>query len=85
MTKANIENLTPELKIAVLSIAETIKPLIEDIHNNKPTGQYYYNDYMRILAYGTKKGNSFVKLMAIAMLHLGCNPNGIETAVKNVI
>jgi hypothetical protein len=83
--KANFENLTPELKNAVISIAETIKPLIEDIHNGMTTGKDYYSDYMRILAYGTKKGNGFVKLMAIAMLYLGCNPNGIDAAVKNII
>lgn len=85
--KANIENLSPELKKVVLSMAETIKPLVEDIHNQPPTGKNYYSDYMRILGIAAKKSNSngMVKLMAIAMLYLGCNPLGIEAAVKNLI
>ena len=80
-----LSNLSPELLQAVNSIAETIKPIIEDIHSKQATSQNYYADYMRILSYQQHKGKGYVKLLAIAMLKAGCNPMGIESAVKNVI
>jgi len=80
MTKANqfIENLSPELKNAVLSIAETIKPTLNEIHAQRPTTQNYYGDYMRLLSYRPK----YAKILALAMLYEGANPEGVEAAIK---
>lgn len=84
MNKA-FDHLTPETLTAVKSIAETIQPILDDIHAQKPTTQNYYGDYMRVLSYATKKGEGRVKLLALAMLYAGCNPSGIESAIKNII
>jgi hypothetical protein len=80
MTKANqfIENLSPELKNAVLNIAETIKPALNEIHAQQPTTQNYYGDYMRLLSYRPK----YAKVLALAMLYEGANPEGVEAAIK---
>lgn len=72
------ENLTPELKQAVVSISETIKPVLDEIHKHPPTTQNYYGDYMRILSYKPEKK----QILALAMLYAGCNPSGVESAVK---
>jgi hypothetical protein len=80
MTKANqfIENLSPELKNAVLSIAETIKPALNEIHAQQPTTKNYYGDYMRLMLYKPK----YAKILALAMLYEGANPEGVEAAVN---
>ena len=80
MTKANqfIENLSPDLKSAVLNIAETIKPALNDIHAQQPTTKNYYGDYMRLLSYRPK----YAKILALAMLYEGANPEGVEAAIK---
>lgn len=82
MTKANqfIENLSPDLKSAVLDIATTIKPALDEIHAQSPTTQNYYGDYFRLLSYRPK----YAKLLALAMLYEGANPEGIQAAVKLV-
>jgi hypothetical protein len=80
MTKANqfIENLSPDLKSAVLNIAETIKPALNEIHAQQPTTKNYYGDYMRLLSYRPK----YAKILALAMLYEGANPEGVEAAIK---
>ena len=80
MTKANqfIENLSPDLKSAVLDIATTIKPALDEIHAQSPTTQNYYGDYFRLLSYRPK----YAKLLALAMLYEGANPEGVEAAIK---
>jgi thiaminase len=78
-------HLTPETLTAVKSIAETIQPILDDIHAQRPTTQNYYGDYMRVLSYASNKGKGYVKLLALAMLYAGCNPSGLEAATKNVI
>ena len=80
MTKAQqfIEKLSPELKNAVLSIAETIKPALEQIHAQKPTTKNYYGDYMRLFLHQPK----YAKILALAMLYEGANPEGVEAAIK---
>ena len=80
MTKANqfIENLSPDLKSAVLNIAETIKPALNEIHAQQPTKKNYYGDYMRLLSYRPK----YAKILALAMLYEGANPEGVEAAIK---
>jgi hypothetical protein len=80
MTKANqfIENLSPDLKSAVLNIAETIKPALDQIHAQTPTTKNYYGDYMRLMLYKPK----YAKILALAMLYEGANPEGVEAAIK---
>jgi len=80
MIKANqfIENLSPELKSAVLNIAETIKPALDQIHAQTPTTKNYYGDYMRLMLYKPK----YAKVLALAMLYEGANPEGVEAAIK---
>ena len=80
MTKANqfIENLSPDLKSAVLNIAETIKPALNEIHAQQPTTKNYYGDYMRLMLYKPK----YAKILALAMLYEGANPEGVEAAMK---
>jgi hypothetical protein len=80
MTKASqfIENLSPELKNAVLNIAETIKPALNEIHAQQPTTKNYYGDYMRLMLYTPK----YAKILALAMLYEGANPEGVEAAVN---
>ena len=80
--KANffVDSLSKELRDAVINIAETIKPALDDIHANTPTTQNYYGDYMRLLSYKPERK----KVMALAMLYAGANPAGVEAAVRNV-
>ena len=78
--KSFVDSLSKELKDTVISIAETIKPALDDIHANTPTTQNYYGDYMRLLSYKPERK----KVMALAMLYAGANPQGIEAAMKNV-
>ena len=73
-----IDNLSPELKTAIISIAETIRPLLDDIHANYPTTQNYYGDYLRLLSYKPERA----KLLALAMLYEGANPEGMNAAIK---
>jgi hypothetical protein len=75
-----INNLSPEAQQAIKSIAETIRPALDEIHSHPATTQNYYSDYMRILSYKPKQ----VKLLAIAMIYAGANPAGIEAAIKYV-
>jgi hypothetical protein len=80
MTKANqfIENLSPDLKSAVLNIAETIKPALNEIHAQQPTTKNYYGDYMRLMLVKPQ----YAKILALAMLYEGANPEGVEAAIK---
>jgi hypothetical protein len=80
MIKANqfIENLSPELKSAVLNIAETIKPALDQIHAQTPTTKNYYGDYMRLMLVKPQ----YAKILALAMLYEGANPEGVEAAIK---
>ena len=80
MIKANqfIENLSPELKSAVLNIAETIKPALDQIHAQQPTTKNYYGDYMRLMLVKPQ----YSKILALAMLYEGANPEGVEAAVN---
>lgn len=79
-TKAQsfINELTPELKQIVLNVGETIRPALNAIHEQHPTTQNYYGDYMRLLMYRPK----YAKILALAMLHEGANPEGVEAALR---
>ena len=78
--KSFVDSLSIELRGAVINIAETIKPALDDIHAQAPTTQNYYGDYMRLLSYKPERK----KVIALAMLYAGANPQGVEAAVKNV-
>jgi hypothetical protein len=79
-TKAQqfINDLSPETRAAVLNIATTIKPALDQIHAQTPTTKNYYGDYMRLMLYKPK----YAKILALAMLYEGANPEGVEAAVK---
>lgn len=76
--QAFVEGLSPELKQVILSMAETIRPLLDDIHKRPPTTQFYYGDYFRLLSYQPDRH----KVLALAMLYAGANPDGLQEAVK---
>lgn len=78
--KSFVDSLSKELRDTVISIAETIKPALDDIHAQAPTTQNYYGDYMRLLSYKPERK----KVIALAMLYAGANPAGVEAAVKNI-
>jgi hypothetical protein len=75
-----INGLSPELKQAIIEIAETIRPLLDDIHAHPASSQHYYADYLRLLSYKPERA----KTIGIAMLYAGANPSGIEAAMKLV-
>ena len=72
------DKLSPELQTVIKSIAESIKPILDDIHNRPATTQNYYGDYMRILLYKPEHK----KLMSLSMIYAGANVYGIEAALK---
>lgn len=79
-TKAmqSFEKLSPELQAVIKSIAEDIRPMLDNIHKRPATTQNYYGDYMRILSYKPEHK----KLMALSMIYAGANVYGIEAALK---
>lgn len=79
---AKFEN--EQTKKAIQEIAETITPLLDEVHAQPPTTQNYYSDYMRIISQSPKKTAGGFKLLAIAMLYAGANPQGIQAAIKNI-
>lgn len=80
MTKAQsfVEALQPEFKEAILKMAKTLKPLLDDIHSRPPTTQNYYGDYFRLLSYQPDR----YKVLALALLYAGANPDGLQGAVR---
>ena len=73
-----IKHFSTEAQAAIIEIGKTIRPAIDEIHANAPTTQNYYGDYLRLLSYKPERA----KLLAIAMLYEGCNPDGIQAAIK---
>lgn len=73
--------VTPELKNAIISLAEIVKPALKEIHAKNATTKNYYGDYLGFLTpMAADKGK--VKLTALAMMYAGANPEGVESAVK---
>jgi hypothetical protein len=65
--------------------AQTIKPIVDEIHKHQPTGQNYYSDYMRVIGLlMNKRPNIKPKTWGVLFLIAGANPMGIENAVKNL-
>jgi hypothetical protein len=65
--------------------AETIKPIIEEIHKHQATGQNYYSDYMRVIGLlMNKRPNIKPKTWGVLFLIAGANPIGVEHAVNNL-
>lgn len=80
MTKAQtfVEGLAPELKQVILNMAETLRPLLDDIHSRPPTTQNYYGDYFRLLSYQPERH----KVLGLALLYAGANPDGLQAASR---
>lgn len=75
--------LSPEAMAMIKELAEILKPLIDEVHNLPKVSKDYYAEYMGILGRATQgKPQGYLKLMAISMLYVGCNHNGINEAVK---
>lgn len=74
---------TPEAFAMIKDLAETVKPLLDEVHSLPKVSKDYYSEYMSILGRATQgKPQGYLKLMAIAMLYAGCNHNGVNEAVK---
>jgi hypothetical protein len=78
--KKLIEKMTPEAQNAVKTIAEALRPVLDEIHSKPETTKNYYGDYMAILSRKPRAK----KLIAISMLYAGCNPDGLLAATKLV-
>ena len=80
MTKAQtfVEGLSPELKQTILSVAETLRPILDDIHSGPAFTQNYYGDYLRILSYHPERH----KIIGLALLYAGANPDGLQAASR---
>jgi hypothetical protein len=75
-----LDKFTPQAKNAIMELAKTLTPLLDEIHASSPTTQNYYEDYMNILA--TRQNKSEQRLLAIALMYAGVNPKGLESASK---
>ena len=82
--KQSIEkNLSPEALIMVKELSSILKPLLDATHKEKETSKGYYAEYMAILGKAAEnKPTAYIKLLGIAMLYEGCNPEGLNAAVK---
>ncbi len=78
--KSILDYFNEEQQQAIKDIAETLKPLLDSIHDSQPTTKYYYGEYMSVLARFPKQK----KLIFLAMLYSGCNPNGLKQALNLV-
>lgn len=75
-----LSSFSPEAKNAIIELAKTVTPLLDEIHANEPTTQNYYGDYMNLLSTRQNKGEQ--KLLAIALLYAGVNYEGLIVASK---
>lgn len=74
------QSLSAEALNAIQQLSATLEPALNAIHAETPTTQNYYGDYMAIL--GSAKEPAKIKLLALAMLYSGANPDGVEAAVE---
>lgn len=82
-TRAQAELLSrfnPEQRQAIKELGESLRPTLDKIHARVPSTRNYYGDYMAILS----ERPEYAKIMALAMLYAGANPQGIQDAVKFV-
>lgn len=78
-----IKNLSPETVTIIKQLAKIVKPLVDNVHEAPQVSKNYYAEYMSILSRSaSNKGIGYIKLMAITLLYLGCNPDGVSNAVK---
>jgi hypothetical protein len=82
--KQSIEkNLSPEALTMVKELSSILKPLLDATHKEQPTSKGYYAEYMAILGKAAEnKPTAYIKLLGIAILYEGCNPDGLNAAVK---
>jgi hypothetical protein len=78
--KSILDSFNQEQQQAIKDIVETLKPLIDNIHSSQPTTKYYYGEYLSVLARFPKQK----KLIFLAMLYSGCNPDGLKHAIDLV-
>lgn len=80
MVKAQtfVEALSPELKQVILNMADTLRPVLDEIHSMPPTTQNYYGDYFRLLSYQPERH----KVLGLALLYAGANPDGLQAASR---
>ena len=77
------KNLSPEALTMVKELSSILKPLLDATHKEQPTSKGYYAEYMAILGKAAaNKPTAYIKLLGIAMLYEGCNPEGLNAAVK---
>ena len=67
------QNLSAQSLNAIEQISVTLQPTLDSIHAGIPTTKDYYGEYMEIL--GSAKEPAKIKLLALAMLYAGANPN----------
>jgi hypothetical protein len=80
-----LSSFSDEARTQLLQQAETIKPILDEVHSHQATGQHYYSDYMRIISLlRSKRPNVGVKVWGVLFLIAGANPLGVEAAVKNL-
>ena len=73
-----------EAKQNFIETAEIIKPMINDLHSRQAMHQNYYGEYMALISKLNGMKERGVKYWAFVCLIAGCNPLGIEAAVKNM-
>lgn len=74
------QNLSAETLNAIQQLSIIVRPALDSIHAGMPITKDYYGEYMEIL--GSAKEPAKIKMLALAMLYDGANPDGIEAAVK---
>lgn len=77
------KKLSPEIMVIIKELAEIIKPLLDSVHEQPKVSKDYYAEYMLIIGKAAgNKGEGYIKLIGLSMLYLGCNPTGLNNAVK---
>ncbi len=70
----------PSLKETITALAGDFKPLVTEIEASIKTTQDHYGRYMAVIS-GLSKGNEKVaKIISLALMEAGANPNGVRSA-----
>ena len=64
---------------AIKQIADILAPQIDEIHRAPQMSKYYYSEYMALLGQFQQHQR---KLVALAMMYYGCNPDGVKWAMR---
>ena len=71
-----VDCLPKELGEAIISIADIIRPMVEEIHSKPPETKDYYGDYLNIMSNHCKHEN----IIEMCLLIAGANPQGVFAA-----